>query len=115
MKKEAKAVPAPQISPLPVVPAQTAPSPGALISSSNASPARTGESILCAIRGTGRTLDFALREAHETGRRLYLLFVREQPFMTEQDAKRKWPEDAEASAVFAEAKQKAADRHPLFC
>src|SRR5207237_863517 len=48
------------------------------------------ESILCAIRGTGRTLDFALREARETDRRLYLLFVREQPFMTEQDAKRKW-------------------------
>src|SRR5437588_9092243 len=44
------------------------------------------ESILCAIRGTGRTLDFALKETCETGRRLYLLFVREQPFMTEQDA-----------------------------
>ena len=65
------------------------------------------ESILCAIRGTGRTLDFALREARETGRRLYLLFVREQPFMTEQDAKRKWQEDPEASMIFAEAKQKA--------
>jgi amino acid transporter/nucleotide-binding universal stress UspA family protein len=74
-----------------------------------------GEAILCAIRGTGRTLDFALREARETGRRLYLLFVREQPFMTEQDAKRKWQEDSEASAVFAEAKQKAADHQPLFC
>jgi nucleotide-binding universal stress UspA family protein len=74
-----------------------------------------GEAILCAIRGTGRTLDFALREARETGRRLYLLFVREQPFMTEQDAKRKWHEDLEASAIFAEAKQKAADHQPLFC
>jgi amino acid transporter/nucleotide-binding universal stress UspA family protein len=74
-----------------------------------------GEAILCAIRGTGRTLDFALREARETGRRLYLLFVREQPFMTEQDAKRKWQEDSEASAVFAEAKQKAVDHQPLFC
>src|SRR6266478_2790060 len=73
------------------------------------------ESILCAIRGTGRTLDFALREARETGRRLYLLFVREQPFMTEHDSKRKWQEDPEASAIFAEAKQKAADRQPLFC
>jgi amino acid transporter/nucleotide-binding universal stress UspA family protein len=73
------------------------------------------ESILCAIRGTGRTLDFALREARETGRRLYLLFVREQPFMTEQDAKRKWQEDPEASTVFAEAKQKASDHPPLFC
>ncbi len=72
------------------------------------------ESMLCAIRGTGRTLDFALKEAGETGRRLYLLFVREQPFMTEEDAKRKWQEDPEASAVFAEAKQKAGDHPPLF-
>jgi amino acid transporter/nucleotide-binding universal stress UspA family protein len=74
------------------------------------------ESILCAIRGTGRTLDFALREARETGRRLYLLFVREQPFMTEQDAKRKWQEDPEASTIFAEAKAKTgAHNPPLFC
>src|SRR5438067_4695087 len=73
------------------------------------------EAILCAIRGTGRTLDFALREARETGRRLYFLFVREQPFMTEQDVKRKWQEDSEASSIFAEAKQKAADQQPLFC
>ena len=75
----------------------------------------TSESILCAIRGTGRTLDFALREAGDTGRRLYLLFVREQQFMTEQDAKRKWQEDPEASMVFREAKQKAPDHPPLFC
>ena len=73
------------------------------------------ESILCAIRGTGRTLDFALKEARETGRRLYLLFVREQPFMTEQDTKRKWPDDPEASAIFGAAKEKAGDFSPLFC
>jgi amino acid transporter/nucleotide-binding universal stress UspA family protein len=75
------------------------------------------ESILCAIRGTGRTLDFALKEARETGRRLYLLFVREQPFMTEQDTKRKWPDDPEARTIFAEAKEKtgADDLPPLFC
>ncbi|HEV8419304.1 MAG TPA: universal stress protein [Candidatus Udaeobacter sp.] len=73
-----------------------------------------GESILCAIRSAGRTLDFALRDAHQAGARLYLLFVREQPFMTEQDVKRKWQEDPEASAIFAEAKQKAGDQQPLF-
>ncbi|MFN2542768.1 MAG: universal stress protein [Chthoniobacterales bacterium] len=72
------------------------------------------ESILCAVRGTGRTLDFALREARETGRRLYLLFVREQPFMTEHDTKRKWPEDDEARNIFEEAKRKAGDYQPLF-
>jgi len=77
--------------------------------------AGTGEVILCAVRGTGRTLDFALREARETGRRLYLLFVREQRFMTEQDTKRKWQEDPEASEIFANAKEKAGDRPPLFC
>src|SRR5207253_9981613 len=73
-----------------------------------------GEAILCAIRGTGRTLDFALREARKTGSRLYLLFVREQAFMTEQDAKRKWQEDEQASRIFNEAKQKAGDQPPCF-
>lgn len=76
--------------------------------------ASTTESILCAIRGTGRTLDFALREA-ANGSRLYLLFVREQPFMTEQDFGRKWQDDSEASEIFAEAKRKAHHVMPLFC
>src|SRR3989440_1411478 len=75
----------------------------------------TAESILCAIRGSGRTLDFALREARETGRRLYLLFVREQRFMTEQDTKRKWQEDREAAEIFEAAKEKAGDKPPLYC
>ena len=69
--------------------------------------------MLCAIRGTGRTLDFALREASETGRRLYLLFVREQAFMTDQDSKRKWQEDDEAREIFTKARAKA-DGHPVY-
>jgi nucleotide-binding universal stress UspA family protein len=74
-----------------------------------------GEAVLCAIRSAGRTLDFSLREAGKFGSRLYLLFVREQPFMTEQDVGRKWQEDAEASEIFAEAKRKAGNVTPLFC
>jgi amino acid transporter/nucleotide-binding universal stress UspA family protein len=73
------------------------------------------ESVLCAIRSAGRTLDFALREATKLESRLYLLFVREQAFMTEEDARRKWQQDPEASAIFAEAKQKAENITPLFC
>ena len=73
-----------------------------------------GEPMLCAVRSAGRTLDFALREARETRRRLYLLFVREQAFMTEQDTKRKWQEDDEARRIFEEAKDKAGDHQPLF-
>ena len=104
MKKEAQAVIAP-------------PAPAAVaVSDHPAEPsiAPGGEAILCAIRGTGRTLDFALREARRTGSRLYLLFVREQAFMTEQDARRKWEEDEEASRIFNEAKRKGGDQPPLF-
>jgi nucleotide-binding universal stress UspA family protein len=56
-----------------------------------------------------------VREARETDRRLYLLFVREQRFMTEQDAKRKWQDDAEAAETFAAAKEKAGDQPPFCC
>jgi len=82
---------------------------------SEASAPSGDEAILCAVRSAGRTLDFALREAAKAGSRLYLLFVREQPFMTEEDARRKWQQDPEASAIFAEAKQKAENITPLFC
>ena len=68
---------------------------------------RTAKQCSARIRGPGRTLDFALREARETGRRLYLLFVREQRFMTEQDAKRKWQEDPEAQRDLREAPKRA--------
>jgi amino acid transporter len=73
------------------------------------------ESILCAIRSAGRTLDFALREAARLKSRFYLLFVREQPFMTEEDIGRKWQQDQEASEIFAEAHRKAENATPLFC
>jgi amino acid transporter/nucleotide-binding universal stress UspA family protein len=73
------------------------------------------EAVLCAIRSAGSTLDFALHEAAKVGSRLYLLFVREQPFMTEEDVGRKWQQDQEASEIFAEAKRKAANITPLFC
>ena len=105
MKKDAAPAAKPVMFPIQVAPAS--PEPGSEFTST--------ESILCAVRGTGRTLDFALRESRETGRRLYLLFVREQRFMTEQDSKRKWQEDPEAAEIFATAKEKAGDHSPLFC
>jgi len=110
-KKEAKAPLVSEKIPVGAAPATLT----AATESSSPTSLLAAESILCAVRGTGRTLDFALREARETGRRLYLLFVREQPFMTEYDAKRKWHEDPEASQIFTEAKTKAGDQPPLFC
>ncbi len=105
MKKEAKGVvaaPPPAQIGVPSAPVEPAAAPIG------------GEAILCAIRGTGRTLDFALAEAQRLGARLYLLFVREQAFMTEEDRKRKWQDDEEASRIFNEAKEKAGDHPPLF-
>jgi amino acid transporter len=67
----------------------------------------TGPQMLCAVRGIGRTLDFAIQEAKETKRPLYLLFVREQPVLAPGDRKRKWTEDPEATAIFSYASEKA--------
>ncbi len=56
--------------------------------------------MLCAVRGMGRTLDFALKEAQQTQRPLYLLFVREQTVITAEDRRRKWVSDEEAGDDF---------------
>jgi amino acid transporter len=67
----------------------------------------SGTPMLCAVRGIGRTLDFAISEAKETDRPLYLLFVREQPILAPGDRRRKWTEDDEARAIFKYANEKA--------
>lgn len=72
----------------------------------------SGAPLLCAVRGVGRTLDFALQEARETHRPLYLLFIRALPVLTEADQKRKWQEDDEARAIFSYAFRNA-QGHPV--
>lgn len=56
--------------------------------------------MLTAVRGPGRTLDFAVSEAADNGQPLYVLFVREQQVIAPGDRRRKWTEDEEARAVF---------------
>lgn len=63
--------------------------------------------LLCAVRGIGKTLDFALEEARESKRPLYLLFVREQLVLTSEDRKRKWRDDDEAKVIFDYARAHA--------
>jgi amino acid transporter len=86
--------------PLPTSPVQSFPG---LLNPREAS----GTPMLCAVRGVGRTLDFAISEAKATDRPLYLLFVREQPLLAPGDRKRKWMEDEEASVIFKYASEKA--------
>ena len=66
--------------------------------------------ILAAIRGKGRTLDFALMEAVKLDRTLYLLFAREQTVITVDDQRRKWINDAEAGEIFQYAKTRVGGR-----
>jgi nucleotide-binding universal stress UspA family protein len=73
----------------------------------------TGPPMLCAVRGIGRTLDFAIQEAKDTDRPLYILFVREQPVIAPDDRKRKWIEDDEARTIFIYAKEKASGHRML--
>ncbi len=70
-------------------------------------PDTDGAPMLCAVRGMGRTLDFALKAAAQTRRPLYLLFVREQTVITAEDRRRKWMSDDDAGTIFRYAKDKA--------
>ena len=72
----------------------------------------SGAPLLCAVRGVGRTLDFALEQAREMHRPLYLLFIRVLPILTEADQKRKWQEDEEARSIFSYAFRNA-QGHPV--
>jgi nucleotide-binding universal stress UspA family protein len=70
--------------------------------------------LLCAVLGVGKTLDFAIEEAKETARALYVLFVREQSIVTPEDAQRKWQEDTAAKAIFEYAQSKGAKVMPCY-
>jgi amino acid transporter/nucleotide-binding universal stress UspA family protein len=75
----------------------------------------SGNPLLAAIRGIGRTLDFAIEEAKETDRPLYLLFIREQPVVTREDRRRKWTDDADAYKIFEYAAEHADGHTVLPC
>jgi hypothetical protein len=90
-------------------PAPTVPEPPVPINFNSVS----GPPIVCAIRGTGKTLEFALEEAMVSHRPLYLLFIRAVPVLSEQDHKRRWPDDEEASAIFSQVRGMA-NGHPVF-
>ncbi len=55
--------------------------------------AADGPPMMCAVRGLGKTLDFAIEEAKESHRPLCLLFVRSFPVLRPEDQKRKWQEE----------------------
>lgn len=78
-------------------------------------PVISRDPLLCAVRGVGKTLEFAIQEARETGRPLYVLFVREQAVVTPEDRQRKWREDPDAKAIFNYVQSSAGDLQFIPC
>jgi len=56
---------------------------------------------------------FAIQEARDTKRPLYVLFIRALPVITQGDQARKWQEDEDARQIFSHA-FKQAQGHPVF-
>ena len=63
--------------------------------------------MMVAIRTNGKTLNYALEEAQKFNEPLYILYVREQKFITDEDRSKTWLDDEEASGIFDYAKQNA--------
>src|SRR5262249_15564791 len=75
----AKSTPSPSSNGFPV---------GPVLNAANGS--LSGSPMVCAIRGPGKTLEFAIEEARASHRPLYLLFVRALPALSEADQNRRW-------------------------
>jgi nucleotide-binding universal stress UspA family protein len=71
-----------------------------------------GSPIVCAVRGCGQTLEFAIEIAKGMDQPLYILFVREQPILSLEDFNRDWRDDHEARCIFEYAKEKGCG-HPF--
>lgn len=63
-----------------------------------------GEGIACAVIEIGKTLRFALDESKRKNLPLYLLFIRNQKVISEEDRGRIWEDDDDAVKIFEYAK-----------
>jgi len=97
-----KAAPAPSTNISKITPPSTSATnrPATPAPATTPAPRRYNGPILTAVRGLGRTLEFAVNEAIDNGQPLYVLYVREQPVIAPGDRRRKWTEDKQAREVF---------------
>jgi hypothetical protein len=75
----------------------------------------SGSPIVCAVRGCGRTVEFAIEMAKDLDQPVYILFVREQPILNLEDFNRDWRDDHEAWRIFEYAKEKGCGHPTLPC
>jgi nucleotide-binding universal stress UspA family protein len=60
--------------------------------------------MLCSVTHIGKTLEFAIEECKKFKQPLYVLYIREQQIITEDDRNRLWLNDAQACSIFDYAK-----------
>lgn len=60
--------------------------------------------MLCVVNTVGKTLNFGLLEAKKLGQPLYILFIKEQRVISEEDRQRSWLDDEAACNLFDYAK-----------
>lgn len=65
--------------------------------------------MICAVSAIGKTLDFALLEAKKLGQPLYILFIKEQKIVMEEDISKSWLDDDKACSLFDYAKESSHD------
>jgi len=70
--------------------------------------------ILCVVNTIGKTLNFALFEAKKLQEPLYILFLREQRVVSEEDRRKLWIDDPEACKLFDYAKDSSHETHIKF-
>ena len=61
--------------------------------------------MLCAVSTPGKTLEFSLQESKKYKEPLFILFIRQQEVITEEDRNRSWVEDHDACRIFDYAKE----------
>lgn len=59
-----------------------------------------GQASLIALTGMNKSMDFAIEDAKKNQHPLYILFIREQRFVTKEDQTRSWQTDEDASQLF---------------
>jgi amino acid transporter len=73
------------------------------------------EGLACAVVEVGLTLRYALEESKKRQKPLYLLFIRDQKVLSEEDRVRSWENDERAAAIFEYAKTHGDTNFLHFC
>lgn len=71
--------------------------------------------LMCAVTEIGKTLNYAIDEMMASKKHLFILYIRLQKVISDEDRQRTWEDDEEASIVFSYARGKGDPAYLHFC